>query len=235
MYLGNWKIDDDLTFVCNTHTPSTGVATDADSVPVYRIYKDETGTPILTGNTAKLDDANTVGYYSEQIVLSAANGLEKGKTYTIYITATVGGIVGTMSHTFQIVNVDITDIYDQNEEIKGSGFTSSSSLALRALGGGGGGHCAWYDADLKRAKDFFTTTPLKMEEITDALAALSKKLLTPNDAIIDSVTATNTQILKDFIEVKNAVDDLATGLKTTDSILLSIADAETLEGLLDGE
>ena len=102
MYLGSWKIDDNLTFTCNTHTASSGAATDADAVPSYRVYEDETGTPILTGSMAKLDDANTTGFYSEQIALSAANGFEKGKSYTIYISAAVSSTTGTMSHSFQI-------------------------------------------------------------------------------------------------------------------------------------
>jgi len=88
-YLGRWEIDDLLTFACNTHAVATGVATDADAVPSYRVYEDETGTPILTGTMALLDSANTAGFYSEQITLSAANGFEVGKSYTIYISATL--------------------------------------------------------------------------------------------------------------------------------------------------
>jgi len=102
MYLGNFKIDDYVTFACNTHVVTTGVGTDADSVPTYRIYEDETGTAILTGSMAKLDDANTVGFYSERIQATAANGFETGKCYTVYITATVDSVAGTMSHSFQM-------------------------------------------------------------------------------------------------------------------------------------
>lgn len=112
--LGSWKIDDYLTFCCNTHSASTGAATDADAVPSYRIYEDETGTPILTGSMAKLDDAGTTGFYSEQIQLTAANGLEKGKSYNVYISAAVGGVTGTMSHTFQMeAEVDANVISDK--------------------------------------------------------------------------------------------------------------------------
>lgn len=102
MFLGRWEIDNLLTFTVNTHTPSTGAGTDADAVPSYRVYEDETGTAILTGNMAKLDDANTVGFYSEQITLSAANGFEVGKSYTVYVAAVVGGVTGTLSHSFQV-------------------------------------------------------------------------------------------------------------------------------------
>lgn len=102
MYLGSWKIDDLVTFTCNTHRVDTGEATDADSVPTYRVYEDETGTAILTGSMALLDSSNTAGFYSEQITLSAANGFEKGKSYNIYISATVNGVTGTSSRFLQV-------------------------------------------------------------------------------------------------------------------------------------
>jgi hypothetical protein len=101
-YLGSWKIDDLLTFYANTTRFDTGAATDADAVPAYRIYEDETGTAIVTGNMALLDSANTAGFYSEQITLSAANGFEKGKSYAIYISATVNSVAGATHHTLQI-------------------------------------------------------------------------------------------------------------------------------------
>ena len=114
MYLGSWKIDDYLTFTCNTHTPATGAAVDADAVPGYRIYEDETGTPIMTGSMALLDDANTVGFYSEQIQLTTANGLEKGKSYHIRITGVVGGVTGVLIHSFQMeAEVDANVVSDK--------------------------------------------------------------------------------------------------------------------------
>lgn len=101
-YLGGWKIDDLLTFTCNTHSPTTGNATDADSAPTYRVYEDETATPILTGTMATLDASNTDGFYSEQITLSAANGFEKGKSYTVRILAVVGGVTMALPKNFQM-------------------------------------------------------------------------------------------------------------------------------------
>ena len=110
-YLGSWSIDDYLTFTCNTHTPATGAATDADAVPAYRIYEDETAVPITTGDMAKLDDAGTTGFYSERIQLLAATGFEQGKCYTIYISAAVGGVTGTKDHSFQIeAEVDVSAV-----------------------------------------------------------------------------------------------------------------------------
>src|SRR3990172_3473078 len=101
-YLGSWAIDDALTFYANTTRFDTGAATDADSVPSYRVYEEETGTPLLTGSMALLDSANTAGFYSEQITLSAANGFEAGKSYSIYIAATVNLVAGASHHTFQV-------------------------------------------------------------------------------------------------------------------------------------
>lgn len=101
-YLGSWKIDDVVTFTVTTHRFDTGAATDADSAPAYRVYEDETATPIVTGTMALLDSANTAGFYSEQITLSAANGFEKGKSYNIYVSAAVNSVTGVTSHSLQI-------------------------------------------------------------------------------------------------------------------------------------
>jgi hypothetical protein len=98
-------IEDNLVFSICTHDPDTGVLTDADSLPIYRVYEDETATPILTGSMAKLDDPNTTGFYTELIVCTAANGFEDGKTYTIYIEATVDADTGGISYGFKAVEV----------------------------------------------------------------------------------------------------------------------------------
>lgn len=100
---GPWNVDDFLTFTVTTHRFDTGALTDADSVPSYRVYEDETGTAILTGSMAKLDDTNTTGFYSEQLTLSAANGFEAGKSYSVYVTATVNSVTGGQSGGFKVV------------------------------------------------------------------------------------------------------------------------------------
>ena len=101
-------IGDNLTFSVCTHDPDTGVLTDADAVPDYWIYEDETGTSInaATPNAdamAKLDDAHTTGFYTETIACTSAAGYKHGKTYTIYIEATVdGGTVMAYTHDLLI-------------------------------------------------------------------------------------------------------------------------------------
>jgi len=98
-------IGDNLTFSICCHDPDTGVLSDASS-NLYRVYEDETATPILTGTLAKLDDANTTGFYTELIACTAANGFEHGKSYTIYIEATVDSDKGGISYGFQAVDRD---------------------------------------------------------------------------------------------------------------------------------
>ena len=93
-------LEKNLTFSVATHDPDTGVLTDAASTPSYRIYEDETATPILTGNMDKLDDANTTGFYTEQVGVTDANGFEEFKTYTIYIEATVDADTGGITYAF---------------------------------------------------------------------------------------------------------------------------------------
>lgn len=96
------ELENNLTFSICTHDPDTGVLTDADAVPDYRVYEDETAGAILTGSMAKLDDANTTGFYSEQIACTAANGFEDGKSYSIYIVATVDGDTGGIAYNFTV-------------------------------------------------------------------------------------------------------------------------------------
>lgn len=143
-YLGSWKIDDALTFSAQTSS-STGAATDADSAPTYRVYEDETGTAIITGTMATLDSSNTDGFYSEQITLSAANGLEKGKSYTIRIAATVGGVTGATTHNFQIeAEVDANTVSPtvSADAVSISGDTTAADNAELAFDGTG-----YQDAD----------------------------------------------------------------------------------------
>ena len=93
-------LEQNLVFSICTHDPDTGVLTDADAAPDYRVYEDETATAILTGSMAKLDDSNTTGFYSEQIACTAANGFEADKSYTVYIEATVDSDKGAISFGF---------------------------------------------------------------------------------------------------------------------------------------
>ena len=102
------ELSENLTFSVCTHDPDTGVLTDADAVPTYRVYEDGTEAAILNGNmddgsgaADQFDDANTTGFYVKTIACTTANGFETGKSYTIYIEATVDGDKGGICYGFK--------------------------------------------------------------------------------------------------------------------------------------
>ena len=95
-------LGNNLTFSICTHDPDTGILTDADNAPAYRVYEDETATAILTGTMTVLDTGNTTGFYTELIACTTANGFEVGKSYTIYIEATVDSDKGGIAYSFTI-------------------------------------------------------------------------------------------------------------------------------------
>lgn len=102
---GSVYLGDNLTFSICTHDADTGTLTDASAAPAYRVYEDETATAILTGTMAVLDTGNTTGFYTELIACTTANGFEIGKSYTVYIEATVDGITGGIAYGFTVDNV----------------------------------------------------------------------------------------------------------------------------------
>lgn len=98
-------LGNNLTFTITTHDPDTGVLTDADAAPAYRVYEDETAGAILNGTMATLDAGNTTGFYSEQIACTTGNGFEVGKSYNVYIEATVDTDTGGISYGFECRDV----------------------------------------------------------------------------------------------------------------------------------
>lgn len=131
--LGAFFIDDVLTFAVNTHNPSTGAASDADSAPTYRVYEEETATPILTGTMALLDSTNTTGFYSEAITLSAANGFEVGKSYNIYIEAAVSSVTGTTSLHFKMANNAYAAIASDTRAEPGQGAPAATTTLAEKI------------------------------------------------------------------------------------------------------
>lgn len=84
-----------LYFYVNCHD-ATGAASDADSAPAWRIYRQENGTAVANGTMALLDDTNTTGFYSEAVSLATYDPGE----YVVYVAATVDSITATQSMAF---------------------------------------------------------------------------------------------------------------------------------------
>lgn len=202
MYLGSWKIDDLVTFYANTTRFDTGNATDADAVPAYRIYEDETGTAILTGNMALLDSANTAGFYSEQITLSAANGFEKGKSYAIYIAATVNSVAGATHHTLQI-----------EAEVDANTVSPVVSANVTQLGG-----VAQSLTDLKDfADDGYDPATNKVQGVvlTDTLTTYTGNTPQTGDSFTRLGAPAGASVSADIVVIDNFVDDLESRLTAT--------------------
>lgn len=81
-------------FTFQTQRFDTGVATDADSTPTYRVYEENNDAVVESGNCAKRDDANTTGYYYCRSQVLSSVGYEVGKTYEVRVEATVNGVSG---------------------------------------------------------------------------------------------------------------------------------------------
>jgi len=117
-----------LTFSIATHDPDTGVSTDAAEWPTYRVYEDDSDTAILTGNMEKIDDANTTGAYRKKIACTAANGFENGKSYTVWISATVNSDTGGIPYSFTAY-----DLSDWADALLTRDWTSVTGEAARSV------------------------------------------------------------------------------------------------------
>ena len=101
-------LEQDLTFSAQFLNAS-GVPTDLDALPTYKIYEEVTDTEIASDTMAKQDDDNTEGYYIEKVETTTGNGYETLKTYTIRIEGIASGIeVATPFSFFVLGQSDLT-------------------------------------------------------------------------------------------------------------------------------
>lgn len=102
-FIGEIPIDGYVEFHQNTHNSATGAEADADALPTYRIYEENNDTVISSGNLAKRDDANTLGYYYARVQCTAGAGYEAGKLYFIRVRGVVGAVAGSTVLCFRCV------------------------------------------------------------------------------------------------------------------------------------
>ena len=126
MFLGDYDLGDTVYFPIDTHDIS-GVESDADLLPTFRVYEEATQLPILTGSSSLFDDGSTIGCYQGNIVVSAGNGFDAGKQYRIRIRAVVGGNYANYSHTFKI-RIEAIAIESSVQTLQGSVNTLSSNI-----------------------------------------------------------------------------------------------------------
>lgn len=97
------SLSDSVWLDFGTCSSTTGAAANADSTPTVTIAEDGT-------NMAYSPTVSNVatGLYRVQIDATAGNGFESGKRYSVYVTATVGGITGRDGiGEFEVLAVDL--------------------------------------------------------------------------------------------------------------------------------
>lgn len=95
----NYEIDEFLVITANTHKVD-GSKSDASAIN-YRIYEEATDTEIVSDTAMTKFDSQT-GFYLDREQLTSVKGFEDGKTYTVFITATVDSVDGTDSFQFTV-------------------------------------------------------------------------------------------------------------------------------------
>ena len=85
-------LDDVIHFDAVTHDPSTGGQVTATSV-TFDVFEEATDTPIRVNQTM-IERTSQTGVFRGTDTISAANGYEVGKYYSVVSEATAGGVTG---------------------------------------------------------------------------------------------------------------------------------------------
>lgn len=104
----NIPLDEVIHFDVITSNPTTGAAADADSTPTFAVYEEATDTDIgVGGNLTKR--TSLTGNYRGTFTLSAANGFEVGKWYSVIASATVSTVAGkAVARNFRVIAAEAT-------------------------------------------------------------------------------------------------------------------------------
>ena len=95
-------LEEDMIFTVQT-VDGNGEPVDADSLPTWKVYENETGTEIQSGTMTLFDSANTDGFYSETLSLTTANGYERFKTYNIRVITVISTTTIPVVFTFMAI------------------------------------------------------------------------------------------------------------------------------------
>lgn len=128
-YLGEYRIDDYITFGAQLHRFSSGAVYAPTGNVTYTFYENNSTSGAPTGgNLAQLN--SKTGLYTARVQLTAANGFEVGKEYLIHIEATVDSVAAAELLMFRIVGnpkVDVDTIKTQTVTC-GAGVTVLASV-----------------------------------------------------------------------------------------------------------
>ena len=93
MSWGDFPLEETINHFFTTRAFATGIPTVLSATPVLSDYEDTNLTQITSGVSVTVDADGIVGLNRANVVATAANGYESGKSYTVVITTgTVGGV-----------------------------------------------------------------------------------------------------------------------------------------------
>ena len=96
-------LGDSLQFSIAVHNPETGGKSDADSVPVYRVYDNsDIDVVVHSGTMSKINSSTLTGFYIAELSCSSTNGFIDSAGYTICIEAAVDSIIGGITYGFAV-------------------------------------------------------------------------------------------------------------------------------------
>jgi hypothetical protein len=174
------------------------------------------------------DSANAVGQYVAQITLSAANGFEIGKTYTIRVAATVSGVTGACVRTFQVgAKVNTVLVAGTTQTARDLG----NALPAAAPGASGGlpttnGSKLLQTADLTAGQTISATVT---DKTGFALTSAEHSLISGTDVPAGLTAQGYTTTRAGYLDTLNGIvaaiwNALTSGMSTVGSIGKRIAD-----------
>lgn len=126
-YLGDYRIDDYISFGAQLHRFSSGAVYAPTGNVTYAFYEDNSTTGAPTGgNLAQLN--SKTGLYTARVQLTAASGFEAGKEYFIHIEATVDGVAAAELLMFRIVGNPKVDV----DTVKTQAITCAAAVTVLA-------------------------------------------------------------------------------------------------------
>lgn len=129
----DFPLDGVYTFPCYTTSPSTGSSSDADAAPTFEVFEETTDTDMGFGGSMTKRTSKT-GSYRGQFTVSAANGFELGKVYSIDITAIIAGVTTKANGGwFRVVAAEGTAGYPVSDAVRiNNNATAAVNLAISA-------------------------------------------------------------------------------------------------------
>lgn len=200
-----YKIDDYFEAHFNTQRMDTGVATDADALPTFSVYEENNETAVASGNCAKRDDGNTVGYYYARAQCTSAAGFEVGRTYFVRVSATVNSVAGSdVVGKFKVIPAIVWNaLYGGTDNLDVSTVEIAANVITSASINDGAITNAKVaddvDVNVKTiTTDAITASSIKADAVTEIQAGLAKTTeITALDTVVDTVKADTAAILLD--------------------------------------